>query len=271
MSTDALYPFAGDHAIQNVAFVLEWPVPLTPSELLKVRGLHAQLQTSFPVMNEMRSLTINFAANPGGQTLSSNSNEIGGIQFLGNPLGPGMVSRMLQVSPLNCIVVINDYSRWEKVWGDVRRWFMIVAPSLFETGHQIPTIGLQYTDVFNWRKAPETMELSEIFLKDTDFLPKNVFKLKSLWHSHHGYFDTRKILVEHKLLENINVGLADNNGQRSITILTVHKATLLTPLWDMETLQGTVDTLMSDLHLRNKKILSSLLSTDVCAKIKLVV
>jgi uncharacterized protein (TIGR04255 family) len=266
MSINQLFPYAGDHAIQSVAFALEWnQQPLTAAELQDIRTLHPELIKALPIVNETRMLTIN-TENQQVQSFSPSAGELSGVHF--NKPGPaGGIARSLQVSRGSCIAIINDYTRWNNVWADVQEWFNLVTEMVLK-GRSISSISIQYTDVFNWRADPDTIVLKDILQTGSKYLPSNIFSAKSLWHAHHGYFETILEPVECQILENINVSLVDN-GQRSISILTVHKANLVKPIWDKSELQGVLIPLMQNLHERNKLVLKDLLTDGVQAKIKL--
>lgn len=260
----SLYPFAGAHAVQSAAFAFEWPQLLSDSEFAEVMALHEKLKSSLPHARENKALTIELVS---GTPITTQTT--GGVVFSRSALGAtGAPSRILEISKDKCVGQINEYTRWDPVWKEVLGWFEIVAPVLVKS-HPVKHIGLQYNDVFHWRASPETLDLKQVFREDSPYLPSNVFGLKDLWHSHHGYFISQSEPTPHRLLENVNVNLIDELGQRSILISTVHKAEFATPLFSAEDLLNTLKTLVPELHLRNKAALAGLLAQDVADKIKL--
>lgn len=260
----SLYPFAGAHAVQSAAFAFEWAQPLTDSEFAEVVALHERLKGSLPTLSQNKALTIEL-----GSGTPVTAQGLGNVVFSRPPHGSGGApSRILEISRDKCVGQINEYTRWEHVWREVLRWFEVVAPVLVRN-HPVRIIGLQYNDVFHWRASPESLDLRHVFKEGSPYLPPNVFGLKDLWHSHHGYFVHRDAPMTHKLLENVNVNLLDELGQRSILISTVHKAEFPTLLFKSEELLESLRTVIPDLHLRNKEVLGDLLAKDVVKIINL--
>ncbi len=274
MAVDHLFPFGGDNAIQNVVFALEWNEQLTTAELRAIAALredpkHTVLRKTFPMVQEPKMMTININADAGGPPLASNANELGAINFVRPHLtNIGTASRALNISRANCLAVVSEYTRWSKIWSEVKEWIEAVAPAILGR-RAIISVGLQYTDLFQWKADPATMVLSEIFSSNSKYLPRNAFQASSQWHSHHGYFEKRAGPQAHDLLENINVNSIENNGQRALQVVTSHRATLRSPIWQSPDLNAALNVLMPDLHSRNKAIMKDLLMPEVQKSIKL--
>ncbi len=132
----------------------------------------------------------------------------------------------------------------------------------------ISSVGLQYNDVFHWRDSPESLDLKRVFRVGSSLVPAHIFELRDLWHSHHGYFVHQTEPVKHRLLENVNINMLEELGQRSILISTVHKAEV-PDIWSWDQLAGFIDSLMDDLHKRNKATLGNLLSEEAASMISL--
>jgi uncharacterized protein (TIGR04255 family) len=256
-----LYPFAGAHAVQSAAFALEWPIEISELEITGIAGIREKLKQSLPDMNVLQTFTFQMM---GGQSSGGTTSAIPGGVVFSRP-GPTGPARALEVQRNRMVGQINDYTRWEPVWKEVRSWFDVVAPMLGT--RQFATVGLQYNDVFHWRDTPESLDLRHVFKVGSTLLPSNVFELKHLWHSHNGYFLDQETPLKHRLLENVNVNMVEDLGQRSIVISTVHKAHVDVESW--EELSKHLDELMSDLHKRNKENLGQLLSDDAAGKISL--
>lgn len=265
-----LFPFAGNNAIQNVVFALEWADQLQTSELHAIRALHddpknTAFRKALPQVQEARMVTINVGGDLSGQPVKSNAAELGGVNF-SRPSQLGAVSRALNVSRGNCLGVVTEYTRWAQIWPEVRDWLLLITP-IIQSKRAVTTIGLQYTDVFQWKADPASLVVSEVLSTDSKYLAKNIFQAKSIWHSHHGYVEKCTTPVPSDLLENVNVNMLENNGQKSIQIVTSHRATLATPVWgDMRSL---LEDFMTDLHVKNKAIMKNLLTPPVQSLIKL--
>lgn len=266
-----LYPFGGNNAIQNVVFAVEWGDQLSTGELRTIRALHedpknTEFRKTFTKIDEPQMLTINI---DGKSMQNNNVNEIGGVHFTRpSTSNVSVVSKALNISRQNCLAVIVEYSRWDTVWPEVRKWIQLVLPTILPT-HAVTALGLQYVDVFFWKADPAELNLREMLAENSKLLPKNIFDTPNLWHSHHGYIDKCEANSPYEVLENINVNMLDTNGQRSIQILTSHRAQLKAPIWTYDNFSSGLDQFMPQLHERNKSILRDLLMPEVQAMIKL--
>lgn len=270
MSINDLAPCAGAHAVQAAVFAIEWANPLSIEALRQVRALYdtSDLRRQFPnPPQEQRQLSVRIDSQgfgPMGATASAD--EISGYQFL-KLMGPLQSARALEVTGARLLYIVYDYTRWEAVMNDVLKALEGIAHPL--TGLPVTAIGLQYTDVFHWRGDPAHLNLQEVFHAETSLLPPDTLKRRGLWHSHHGYLEDITEPLEHKLLENVNVDIVDNGGQRSISVVTSHRATLGKPLHDSRTFMDALPVIFAFLHQRNKEALSKLFSEAVSQKIKL--
>jgi uncharacterized protein (TIGR04255 family) len=272
MAIEPLFPFAGDNAIQSAVFAIEWTEPLSGSELRAIRALDEdqEFKRTFPSAIEPRMVMINLNVDQGAQQVKSEQNQLAGVNFMRpSPTNPGSMSKAINISPMNCLAIVNEYTRWVNVWAEVRGWLLKVAP-IVTPSHSVNVIGMQYTDIFLWKADPSTLLLSEVLSAQSTYLPSHVFQTSSLWHSHHGFFEKQQTEpIAHDLLENINVNMLDSSGQRSLQIVSSHRATLTNPIWDIGHLATALDQLMPHLHNRNKRVLRNLLTPAVQAKIKL--
>lgn len=277
MSLESLYPYAGDHAIQNAVFAVEFEGPLSSTVLSDMqKAAEKAFLREFPDIQPMQVMTLNIAM---GQIAGNGSPQQMKAQpspggFVMNRSGgfAAMVARSLTVSVNSIVIVVNDYSRWEQVKLDVDRYLDVLLKAAQSHNSAVRTIGLQYTDVFNWKSDPKELILSEVINSASPYIAPNVFALPSdaLWHSHHGYFTAIANPVSFSQLDNINVNKVETGGMHSLQFLTSHKARLTDPLWKISRENRPVIAAIQELlHVQNKAILGSLLSADVKAKIKL--
>lgn len=271
MSIDNLYPYTGAHAVQNAIFVVEWAEPLRSDELLAMIKLATKYRNlELPVMQQQNAFALNLAV--GNQLAEkaptiSHSQELGGVQFSATPTAPGQ-SRSITITRQNCMVFVPDYTRWATVWNDVQK-YLAVALSEIAPARPITVIGLQYTDIFQWKDDPAELPLGEILSRDT-FIPPHIFDQKGLWHVHQGFIERCTGPLAHARLDNLNVDMLDNGGLRSIQITASHKATLDAPLWQTHGKNSDqLFELFGSLHAANKLVLAKLLTKPVCDKIKL--
>lgn len=271
MSIENLFPIAGNNAIQNVAFAIEWQAELSSSDLQAINVvMESELKSEFPVVTPQNHQTFSFVTDVASAAKLTPSIEIGGYHYERRSPFSSVPNRSITLSKNSLIVLINEYSRWASVWNDVNRYFGIILKHI--THAPVVNIGLQYSDVFVWKDDPKSLNLNEVFKPNSKYLTPNVLSLSGLWHSHHGYIVELEAPVPSARLDNINVNLLDNAGVLSIQITTSHRTTLKDVIWltNSQSLV-TIGEVMNALHTENKIVVSELLSEQLCNKIKLEV
>ena len=267
MSIENLYPFAGDHAVQNATFVLEWSDPVGESVIVEASKLATKFKNLGLAHHSLRShIELKFDGQVEAPDVQKRSGP-GSIIFSQekDPVNPG---RAVTLSRQNLLIAIPDYTRWDKVFADVEKYLKIILEEVAPS-RPINVIALQYVDVFSWKDDPSELDLSEVFNPDS-YVPKHIFSLKSLWHLHQGYVSENIGSLPYSLIENVNLDTADVNGVRVIQITSVHRATLKDPMWQahMKNKEKVNETFAS-LHQTNKVMLQRLLTQQVCEKINL--
>lgn len=286
MSLDALVPVGGDHAIQNIAFVLNWSVEMTDGDLRAVRDTHSKLKHLLPVEQEMQMLQMTMRAplpnqsrtgkkqrNDSRSDRSGTRQVLGGIQFVkpaaANRFGQAAVSRSIQINQQNLVVSLHEYKGWDDAFEFVRECLTAVLPAVVK-GRPILGCTLQYHDSFSWKDQPEKLSMATVFRKGGQYLPPSVFERGSLWHSHHGYMEERTSPVAHQLIENVNVDLVQTDPWRVINIVLAHVGKFGSSGWSFETAFSQSMALFQDFHNRDKSIIGQLLEDSVCRKIGLI-
>lgn len=272
MSLDSLYPYAGDHAIQNAVFALDFGSTLTPAQLKDIQKAAVKAYGSeLPDVQEQQTMALNFGLAQGAQQFKAAPQPSGFVMQRTGSF-PTIAGRSITVSPNNCFIVINDYTRWANVKADIDRYLDAILQAVSRHHIAITAIGLQYTDVFNWKADPSELVLTEVFEKGTPFLVPNVLQSTApvCWHSHHGYFLESNDPVAYSQLDNINVSRVEVTGSHSIQILTSHKAQLTSPLWKVgKEHRHVISDIQEKLHGSNKTILRALFTEQLRSKIKL--
>ncbi len=271
MDLNQLHPFAGNHAVQNAVFAIDWTDDLASAELSALeQELKERFLVDFPRFQQQISVTFTMVAGPAmqGATGPTPVPEVGGFSFerIGNA---GQVMRAIQIAKTQCLLVIGDYSRWTDVWKSVSDYLGKILPTILKT-KSIAGIGLQYIDSFTWRAAPKDWDTSAVFRNDSEYLPPHAFKAESLWHSHHGFFSDIDGPNGYRRLDNVNVNVAEANGFKTVQIVTSHQAALTNQIFPNTTdYADRIGSIYSLSHECNTKILSRLLHVDVCKKIGL--
>lgn len=268
MTIDALYPFAGNHAIQSTAFVFSWPNPLTSAELTAIEACHEHLKDSFSTVQ--KAPTVNIEITDTG--VNQRHDDFLNITFVEpNPeLGPGGITRMVRFAPDHMHFAINDYTRWDETWPRLLSWLKILLPVILQ-GRPLTSTVLQYNDVFEWRGDPAEMILDEIFRAKNDYLSSKIMNSNSLWHSYQGYLEEHTTPRPYRLIENVNISMTEkaDDKMRAVTVLTSHHATLHDPIWAVDKALEEMTVLLDDLHEKNKAVLKAVLTDAVCEKINL--
>jgi uncharacterized protein (TIGR04255 family) len=257
--------------MQSAVFAIEWSNPLPQDALSHIRAAYDQskeLKRQFPAApQEQRilSVLIDQAAGAVSPQSVSSAGECIGYKFTKqSSISP---SRTLQITKDSCLYVVQDYTRWKSVVSEVLLAYSEVSEYLVKS--PVAALGLQYTDVFHWRADPEHLNLVEVLDAESGLVPTSALERKGLWHSHHGYLEDRSSPADHSALENVNVDIVDNGGQRSVAIVTSHQARLQRPLYTAEVLRSSLEMFYESLHDQNKALLGKLLTSEVKSKIKL--
>ncbi len=270
MSLEYLIPINESHAIQSVVFALEWQGQLSDHALTDIEGLAPKLKPYFPVnaIQKMRTIRLKAASDTAFQDQQFGEEQVHGVTF--QRIGKfGTVESQFNVTRSNCIFLLSKYERWKQTLEVVIRNFKIILPVILKE-KSISTISLQYEDLFTWKDDASNLNLREVFNDRSPYLTPNVFEQKGLWHSHHGYIIETLADVDGKCLDNINVSMVDNQNDREIRISTTHQFTLNSPLrMATKDYLQSIEKVQGILHAHNKEILSKLLTSEVCSKIKL--
>jgi uncharacterized protein (TIGR04255 family) len=276
MSLEHLHPFADQHAIQSAVFAVVFSTELDVGELSRLRQASSGLKSDFPNFQDQHraTLNVNFAPGEQIQPQSSTMDADGFILEKPGPVLPLAASfpllRAVNVSRSSIVVIVNDYTRWEKFKSDVERYLSTLLVNINEQVG-IAEIGIQIVDAFTWKADPSELNLAEIFSKKSSFLtPNSLSQTSLLWHSHHGYLTDQDGPPHYQQLDNVNVSRNVVSGLHQIQILTSHKATFTQPVYKFLTAEKTkVFTIVDHLHTTNKLILADLLSDELQVKINL--
>ena len=267
-------PFAGQHAIQAAAVAMDFATQLDVGEVTRLRAAAEALRGDFPIIADQQRTTLHMPMGPDVKGPAPAAvHDVGGFIMdrpaPSAPPGTAFLRRII-VSRENVVVIINDYTRWDKFKSSVEKYCDALLASI-NAQKGVSSIGLQITDVFNWIGDPAEMSVAEIFQQSTPYLAHNAFDpAASLWHSHHGYIVERQIPLRYSQLDNINISRTIVDGGHRIEILTSHKATFERPLYKvLDANRAKISSVLDTLHLRNKEILGGLLAPEVQAKINL--
>lgn len=270
MNLEHLHPFAGQHAIQSAVFAIDFASELNVGEVGALRQEADKLAGDFPVVNDQQLTTLSMQVVSGEEPVSSANTEFGGFVME----RPALISsepkrRFINVSRNSIIVVINDYTRWDKFKSDIDRYISVLLAPI-DSQKAITGIGLQFNDVFFWRADPAELKIEEVFVANNPYIAPNIFSSPFLWHSHHGYLTSNDNPIRHHQLDNVNVSRVEANEQHQLQILTSHRATFDKPLYkSWSDNKANLFIIQDGLHEKNKLMLTALLTPAVQEKISL--
>ncbi|MQM30984.1 MAG: hypothetical protein CRU78_10855 [Candidatus Accumulibacter phosphatis] len=274
MSLEHLFPFAGDHAIQSAVVVVEWAAP-GGSGHLAADHLQEMQRVAVPKLDELglgtsEILNVFELQMVPGKAASHSSQVVGGFKA-SRPLPTGGEARSVMLTRENCIIQIDDYTRWAQAKNDIREYLNVLLPLV---GKTVPILHLtlQFNDVFLWKAPSHELIMTEVFKQDTTWLPPHVFSVQNLWHSHHGYFCDQVTPCNLRQLNNVNVSRAMVNNIESVQALVAHRASFANPIWVKQPLSDddSISQVLDRFHDDNKKILTDLFSDDVLRSINLL-
>lgn len=266
MSLDALFPIAGDHAIQNLTCGLEWKEPLVQKDFGDLKTRVEQRLHAFRHFEPHQQLMVNVSPGSAPNVVSG----AGGFTCSTNPAIGEAPRRSINFSPDQVLFAVNEYPGWATVKKDLDSYTREVINTVGGKSRALTSIGLQYTDVFQWKGDPQTLAIDEIFRRDTPYLTPTVLNAKSYWHCNQGLFTESK-LPNTRLLLNVNVQRVQAGGMDALSIITAHKLVYTSPSWSSaEEKIELVASVFETFHGDNKILLKSLLTDAVCEKIKLI-
>lgn len=269
MSLERLHPFAGNHAIQSMAFALRWAEPLSVGQLETLRS-RARTIDGYPHLSDRTQLSINLiGGHPAGPSPQVNPVEVNGFTLESAARrSDGASAVSIIVDKEETVIAFKEYSRWENISQNVKSLLPVFAG--LDIDVPIIAIGLQFSDVFEWRGGWEDFKESDMFKIGNPYMAPNVFSLNQNWHSNHGFIDELDEPFTLKRINNINVSRETRKSRRLIKITTSHQLRFKEFVVEWATAnQNKLWMCWDGAHEKNKSILKSLLSDDVLQKIAL--
>lgn len=264
-------PLHDTHAIESVSFGVEWQQPLPPAVMGALESVYeATLKSELPSKKPVQQFAFEINLEGG--------NAIRPAQAVGwtfERFAPdGRIDRNLMLSPTTLAVTLHTYTRWEEVYATAAALMRPLLPLIAVSSGGFTVFGLQYQDVFRIIGDDSAQFRADMLLRrNSAMLPASVFQQASLWHAHHGYFTEMPDAPSRRKLTVVNTDLIDENGNRQVRILSVHKTVFTAPLTDTEQLYAgenpPLHAAMHEMHSENKTVLRELLNDDMLARIDL--
>lgn len=265
-------PLHDAHAIESVSFGVEWRLPLPPTVMATLEAVYeATLKQCLPSKKPVQQVAFEFSVD--GSNRIKQEESLGWTFERFAPDGRIDCSMMLASNTL--AVTLHSYSNWQEVYAKAAEMMRPLLPLIAISSGGLTVFGLQYLDVFRIVGEPADFHADMLLRRDSELLPQSVFKQNSLWHAHHGYFTDLSDEPARRKLTVINTDLVDENGDRNLRILTMHRTMFSTPWLDVDQIYAdgafSLHTAMDDMHNDNKAVLCSLLNDPMLERIRLEV
>ena len=282
----------GGHAIVSATFAVDFqPRPLPQQTVRELLALHPKFVERFPRKSETTGFLLGIPAGTAEDVQFQP--EIGrpvldGFAF--DYLQPsGEVLRAIKLNEGRLSIARSDYIGWDKTWGEVRKDLALMLSVALPTTNVI-AFHLQYHDRFVWDGDRSEFTADRVFRRENDLLVPNSFKVRDLWHSHHGYFEYPDQPEKHQLLHTIQVqvvppgrvGLSSGDGL-GIDLRLNHRVyhgveragqqprliKRVEEVFGPSDAGGLIDAYINEMHDKNKALLARLINDEMCDRIGL--
>lgn len=265
-------PLHDTHAIESVSFGVEWQQPLPPAVMGALESVYeAALEDKLPSKRPVQQLAFEFNLESGGKSIQPPQ----AVGWTFERFAPdGRIERNLMLTPNTLAVTLHTYTRWEEVYATAADLMRPLLPLIAVSSGGFTVFGLQYQDVFRITGDDVAQFSADMLLRrNSAMLPASVFQQKSLWHAHHGYFTEMPDAPARRKLTIVNTDMIDENGDRQVRILSVHKTVFNAPFSDIDQLYAgdhpLLHAAMHGMHSENKAVLRELLNDGMLARIHL--
>ena len=273
-------PINSAHAIVECTVFVEF-VPVFSRAVRDrfVNNLASQLQNDLPKTNVQKVLetAINIQD---GQPSGTLKEELNGIEL--QRIKPdGALEWMLRTTENIISVHCLDYTRWDDIWLEAKKYLQLAFRQVRGSENFVNSIGIKYIDRFVYDGINEEYRVSDLFSEETDLISRRLFSPNPLWHSHTGWFEDL-VEIDSSCLNQLNIDAtyANFSGLRKPVVTVEHNVILKTSSnsdsissyldYEGEDENNTkLDQIMHALHMVNKKVLSSLLNSEMKERINL--
>jgi len=267
-------PINKAHAIVEVVWFIQFSGEFPKGALIKFSSLKDELVDALPKFSEMQKLSL--AITPQGPVAQQ---DVGGMEFQ-RIKRDGSLEWMLRIHDNTISVHCLDYARWDTAWSNASAYLYRVFSKIEGPELPVALVGLKYIDRLVYEGPFDQIDMSKLFRNDSDLLFSKAFMAGPLWHCHTGWFDD---LAESNLncLNQLNIDTAYTTvaGERKHTTTIDHNTIVRFPPGEKSQLQVIVgdnanektliNKIMNSLHMKNKRVLGTLLAKDISERILL--
>lgn len=259
---DILRPSNESHSVKEAVITLFFDGPISNPESFESL-LKNGLSKYFESFNPENQVQIQFT-NQGNEIAQSPPELKKDVGFRFSSFRKGKLATVLQARNEVGRHFMSYHTLVYDDWDEFFPVFLEIAAriSAFQPGISVQAFSLHYIDEFNWSKETD-IELDRIFREDSDYLPKSCFKSRLLNYNlttlndDPEYFDRLDISRTESIHQVLTIS---HNLTRSLD-----KTEPLSTLLEGDLIKSV----LNDAHLKNKTLLISILTQEVCDLIKL--
>lgn len=266
-------PIHAAHAIEQVAFVVQFDRPFDDAVFSEIRKITKQFEAELPGKMEIQSMSFAISGQP---VLQSPQHAPTGL-ILRRMAPDGSVEAELRIERTSLTFLTTRYTRWDAIWSQATIYFNVLLPLyITQGGARLLAVSLNYIDKFAWAGDLANCTPNSLLRQESKYISKHIFETKEFWHSHTGSFIKVSNFV--KRLLNVNVDYVDEpvrDGLRRVISIT----TVLTDQFNQvgydeyvanqEESIAMINTRMQDMHIYGKNVLNDLITHQMSQRIAL--
>jgi len=264
-------PIHAAHAIEQVAFILQFDRPFDDSAFSSIRIETDQFKDDLPGKIEIQGVSFAIGAQP--IPIAQPHSSAGLVLRRASP--DGSVEIELRVERSSLTFVTTSYTRWDAVWAQASRYFNTLLP-IYLSQARLMAVSLNYGDKFVWNGSLDSFCPNSLINSESKYISKHILETKELWHNHTGLFIRADDFT--KRLLNLNVDCLDEplpeGPRRIVVITTVVTDQLNQPGYneytgDQSDTIALVNTHMRDMHIFGKQVFGDLMTSQMSKRIAL--
>jgi hypothetical protein len=262
------------HAIEQLTATIAFSRPLTDSEMRTAADSMSQFDATLPGVGQI--VGMGFAVGPQGvNPIMPSMGEVpaGSLRTYSNP--KGVVVRELKLERQALTFRTLEYTRWNLVWEEARKYLQGVLGSL-PASVFLNAYALSYSDKFVWRGEPSLVDVGRLLREGSPHVSPATFDAEDLWHSYSGRFTKagdaikRLVVVDCDCVDEIEGG----NKRRVVRIGTtitdmLNQAGYLARSIELPQAMSELGSAFPELHLRLKELFGEVVNDDAAEAVAL--
>jgi uncharacterized protein (TIGR04255 family) len=252
-------PVSGQHAIQEVVFIVHFDQPLAGDVLDRIFGLRDELANDLP--NADRPPFFPFAIGPNGHGSALMPAAPVSIQSFKRD---GSLDWRLHAAADFVAVNCLSYSRWELVYVQAKKYLSSALSALIDVDINIKSIVLQYIDSFKFEGELKNYSVFELIDRDSGYIPPAFSPSSHFWHVHIGQYENLDTCIGGSLLNRVHLDSVQTGDIVEAKIDSTHQYFLDEGVPRRPSdFEGLQEELFNKLHLKNKSTLKEILTDEV--------